>query len=79
MPVWKATKRQRVLILTPRACACSAAMFYYVGSASLALVMVGWTSFFSGQLLYLRWKTRVIGLCSGLTTLTIMVPSAARV
>jgi hypothetical protein len=30
-------------------------------------------------LLYLRWKTRVIGFDSGLTTLTIMVPSAASV
>jgi len=28
---------------------------------------------------YLCWKTRVIGLCSGLTTLTVMVPSVARV
>jgi hypothetical protein len=39
----------------------------------------GWTGVASGQLLYSRWKTSVIGLCSGLTTLTIMVPSAARV
>jgi hypothetical protein len=43
------------------------------------LVVMGWTRFTSRQLLYLRWKTRVIGFCSGLTTLTSMVPSAARV
>lgn len=30
-----------------------------------------------GALLYLRWKTRVIGLCSGLTTLTSMVSFGA--
>ena len=30
------------------------------------------------QGLYLRWKTRVIGVWSGLTTLTTMAPSAAR-
>jgi hypothetical protein len=33
----------------------------------------------SGQLLYSRWKTSVIGLCSGLATLTIMLPSAESV
>jgi hypothetical protein len=43
------------------------------------LVVMGWTRFTSRQLLYLRWKTRVIGFCSGLATLTSMVPSAARV
>jgi hypothetical protein len=31
------------------------------------------------QLFYLRLKTSVIGLRSGLTTLAIMVPSGARV
>jgi hypothetical protein len=30
------------------------------------------------RFLYLRWKTRVIGFCSGLMTLTVMEPSAAR-
>jgi hypothetical protein len=45
----------------------------------LLLIVVAWTSVASGQLLYSRWKTRVIGLFCGLTTLTIMVPSAARV
>jgi hypothetical protein len=33
----------------------------------------------SVALLYSCWKTRVIGVCAGLTTLTVMVPSAARV
>jgi hypothetical protein len=33
----------------------------------------------AAEFLYLRWKTRVMGLRSGLTTLTIMAPSAARV
>jgi hypothetical protein len=45
----------------------------------LRLIVMAWTSVASGQLLYSRWKTRVIGLCSGLKTLAIMVPSAARV
>jgi hypothetical protein len=31
------------------------------------------------QFFYLRWKTRVIALWSGLSTLTIISPSAARV
>jgi hypothetical protein len=33
----------------------------------------------TSRLVYLRWKTMVIGLCSScLTTLTVMVPSAVR-
>jgi hypothetical protein len=39
----------------------------------------GWTGIAFGRLLYSRWKTSVIGLCSGRTTLTIMVPSAESV
>jgi hypothetical protein len=60
-------------------------MTQVVESASTALVsrrlfvVVAWTSVTSGQLLYSRWKKRVIALCSGRTTLTIIVPSAARV
>ncbi len=37
------------------------------------------SGFASGHLVYWCWKTRVNGLWSGLATLTIMVPSAARV
>jgi hypothetical protein len=35
-------------------------------------MMVGWKSGVSRQLLYLRWKTSVIGLYSGLPTLPSM-------
>ena len=49
------------------------------GRRWLPLLALGLKGVASRQLVYSRWKTSVIGLCSGLRTLTIMVPSAARV